>query len=146
MKRAVLCALLTLLPVFVVMSCANEEDLSHVLEVVNASTIGVASIGLGYSGVKSRATMPPDIEIAASVPAGQTKTVELTLDSASNFYRLFIYNDTKTRIIVWTEGVPDGEHVLLSKGGSSTCTLTEDQATCFAGENVVKPFIHNWVP
>ena len=143
MKRILLLGLPAALFVLVLLSCPTQEDLSHRMTIVNNSSIEVQEVDLWYTGVKMAA---PDSTLVVSVPAGNTKIVELTMDASSNYYRMQISNNTLARYIYWYQTAPDSKNVLLSKGGSSTCTITQDQLTCFAGENHVNPASHSWVP
>jgi len=140
MRRAGPIVMLLLLSAFLVLSCA-EEDLSYELRIVNNSSLDIGRVGLGYTGIKAPV---PDFEISVTVLSGETKTVELTLDSSSNYYTLFIWNDTDTKRIIWDGGALGHEYVLLSKGGSSTCTVENVDSTTVAGENNVTPYSYDW--
>jgi hypothetical protein len=140
-RRATLFTLVALLSLLGVVSCPNNEDLSHALTIVNNSSREIEKVGLGYTGIKAPAA---DLEVAVTVPVGETKTVDLTLDSSSEYYVLFVWNDTDSKRILWDGTAGGDEYVLLSKGGSSTCTVTDAQLSTFAGENDVNPYSYNW--
>jgi uncharacterized MAPEG superfamily protein len=144
MRRAALSVLLACLAVLLILSCSNEVGLSHELRIVNNSSRDVERVGLGYTGIKSRAFAPPDFQTAISVPAGQTRTVELTLEPSTAYSILFIYNDTASKSIIWAGGTVGYDYVLLSQGGASTCTVDDLPASCLAGENSVTPYVHIW--
>jgi hypothetical protein len=141
MKGAVPFVPVGLLLVFVLLSCPSGPNLSHESTIVNNSSRAIERVGLAYTRIKAA---QPDFDIGMTVNAGQTKTVELTLDSSSEFYILFIWNDTDGKSIVWDGGAVGYEYVLLSKNGSSTCTVTDAQVTTFAGQNDVIPCSHDW--
>ena len=138
MKRIVLFSLLALLSFFALQSC--KENMAYVLIVQNQSSVGIEQIGLWYTGVKGP---PPDFTVAVSIPALSMQSVVLTLDPGTNYYNMIIRDATSLKYLTWYVGV-GGERVLLSKDGSSTCTITDDPATCTAGENLAHPFEYNW--
>jgi len=146
MRGAAPFALLVLLAGLVVLSCGDGVDLSYELQIVNDSSYDVERVGLGYTGIRSRAFMPPEFQIAASVPAGQMKTVELTLEPTTAYYILFICDDTLTKDIIWAESTGGYEYVLLTHGGSSTCTVEDLQTSCVAGEKAATPYVYHWAP
>jgi hypothetical protein len=74
------------------------------------------------------------------------QSVELTLDPGTNFYIMQIRDATSSKDIMWYVSGVDGEYVRLTKGGSSTCTITDNQLTCTAGENLAVPIEYNWGP
>jgi hypothetical protein len=78
------------------------------------------------------------------IPAGNTETVDLVLDPSTNYYNLFIFNNTSSKRIIWYQSLPTYDYVLFSAGGSSACTITDSQNTCFAGENSVNPYSFDW--
>jgi len=141
MKRPLLLVLLALLTVFTLLSC--QENLAYNMIVVNNSSRAVETIDLWYTGIKMAA---PNFSVTASVPAGSTKTVQITLDSETAYYRMQISDITTIKHVTWYENAALGEYVLLRKGGSSICTITDDQATCTAGENLVVPLEYSWMP
>jgi hypothetical protein len=138
-RRTVPFALLVLLSVFVVLSCT--EDLSYELSVVNNSSRAIETVGITYTGIKAPL---PDFGVDVVIPPGQTKTVELTLASSSNYYILSVWNDTDAKRIIWDGQAAGYEYVLLSKGGSSTCTVEDLELDTFAGENNVNPYSYDW--
>ncbi len=139
MKRMLLFGSLALLSVLTLLSCV-DENLSHDMTIVNNSSREIGSVSLWYTGVKSPL---PNFTIAVSVPVGDTKLVRLTLDSSTNYYMMQTNDVTLGSYIRWSQSAIT-EYVLLSKGGSSTCTITGSSGGCFAGENHVNPISYSW--
>jgi len=143
MRRAIPRAVLVLLPLFLVLSCAGGGvDRSHDLTIINNSSRSIERVGITYTGI-SRAPLP-DFDIAVAVPSGGTNTVELILDPSSDYYTLFIWNDTDSKRIIWDGLNPAYEYVLLSKGGTSICTVEDSAPVTIAGENNVTPYSFDW--
>jgi len=140
---AVLLVVAALFAALLSLSCS--ESLSHDLVIVNNSGLEVERVVLGYTGIESRA-MVPDFEIDAAVPPGETRTVVLLLDPSSDYYIMEIRNTTAGKFIMWNGSYAGSEHVLLAKGGSSTCTIGNSKAASFAGGNSANPAVYDWGP
>lgn len=121
-------------------SCPARDDLSHRMTIVNNSSQEVAQVGLGYTGVKSPLL---DLVLDVSVPAGARKTVDLILDPSTDYYVLQLDDPALAKRIIWDESASTA-YVRLSGGGSSTCTVADSAAACFAGENAVNPYSFSW--
>ena len=100
MRHILFYSILTLFTIFGFLSCGSQgtdDDLTYSLTIVNNSSRDIESVGLTYTGIKSRAPSV-DYEKTILIPTGNTETVDLVLDPSTNYYNLFIFNNTSSNI------------------------------------------------